>query len=368
MARGPGVGLGGPHQRVAVAAAAGVGIDDEQSHVAARRRLRRWRRRRRRVAAHDRRLLGGEQRAVELLDRRGAGDPAPAQIGDGRQRVAAENGQIAHEPNDTQRMPGVPRACSTAPVLHRRRGLPDDWVDIVEERVALWSGSMTDERALLEGDERLAAPAQALGGGERIRAHRRDHGDDRGAGRATRARPERRRVSGGQRDHRVPDGDAVARGLRRPGTRHASSRVSLPVLGEAHDGRGPVLLAWDQAEDAARNPGPRPQRRVPRVRPQDRHARRHRRRHPAAANAAPTSIGGSRCAPRRTTRCGPGSTVRPSSRTARRTRPSSSRSRPRRSSTCPVALEQHEPRLYDVMRDFYNQDPARRARTGSPDQ
>src|SRR4029077_7953676 len=28
-----------------------------------------------------------------------------------------------------------------------------------------------------------------------------------------------------------------------------------PVLGEAHDGRGPVLLAWDQAEEAARNPG-----------------------------------------------------------------------------------------------------------------
>jgi MtfA peptidase len=29
----------------------------------------------------------------------------------------------------------------------------------------------------------------------------------------------------------------------------------LPVLGEAHDRRGPVLLAWDEAEAAARNPG-----------------------------------------------------------------------------------------------------------------
>jgi len=28
-----------------------------------------------------------------------------------------------------------------------------------------------------------------------------------------------------------------------------------PVLGEAHDDRGPVLLAWDQAQAAARNPG-----------------------------------------------------------------------------------------------------------------
>src|SRR5204863_452593 len=29
----------------------------------------------------------------------------------------------------------------------------------------------------------------------------------------------------------------------------------VPVLGEAHDRRGPVLLAWDQAQDAARSPG-----------------------------------------------------------------------------------------------------------------
>lgn len=29
----------------------------------------------------------------------------------------------------------------------------------------------------------------------------------------------------------------------------------LPVLGEAHGRRGPVLLAWDEAEAAARNPG-----------------------------------------------------------------------------------------------------------------
>jgi Mlc titration factor MtfA (ptsG expression regulator) len=29
----------------------------------------------------------------------------------------------------------------------------------------------------------------------------------------------------------------------------------VPVLGEAHDGRGPVLLAWDEAVAAARRPG-----------------------------------------------------------------------------------------------------------------
>jgi MtfA peptidase len=28
-----------------------------------------------------------------------------------------------------------------------------------------------------------------------------------------------------------------------------------PVVGEAHDGRGPVILAWDEVERAARNPG-----------------------------------------------------------------------------------------------------------------
>jgi Mlc titration factor MtfA (ptsG expression regulator) len=29
----------------------------------------------------------------------------------------------------------------------------------------------------------------------------------------------------------------------------------LPVLGEAHQNRGPVILAWDQAQDAANHPG-----------------------------------------------------------------------------------------------------------------
>ena len=32
----------------------------------------------------------------------------------------------------------------------------------------------------------------------------------------------------------------------------------------------------------------------------------------------------------------------------------------------PVALEQHEPALYEVLRDFYDQDPAERARVTNP--
>ena len=55
----------------------------------------------------------------------------------------------------------------------------------------------------------------------------------------------------------------------------------IPVLGEAHDHRGPVLLAWDQAAGRGAQSRARPQRRVPRVRAQARHARRPPRRHPA---------------------------------------------------------------------------------------
>src|SRR6185369_15521583 len=29
----------------------------------------------------------------------------------------------------------------------------------------------------------------------------------------------------------------------------------IPVLGQAHDRRGPVIIAWDDARDSARNPG-----------------------------------------------------------------------------------------------------------------
>jgi len=46
-----------------------------------------------------------------------------------------------------------------------------------------------------------------------------------------------------------------SRGLRAGPTSGTLVDGVVPVLGEAHDRRGPVLLAWDEAEDAARDPG-----------------------------------------------------------------------------------------------------------------
>ena len=142
----------------------------------------------------------------------------------------------------------APRAASTERIARRlgghRRGASRRGVAAARRRRTGASRS----------GERLAAPAQALGGGARVRARRRDHGHDRGAGGAARPGSERRRVPRGQRDHRVPDGDAVAGVYAGPVAGTVTDEV-VPVLGEAHDDRGPVLLAWDQAEEAARNPG-----------------------------------------------------------------------------------------------------------------
>ncbi len=98
-----------------------------------------------------------------------------------------------------------------------------------------------------------------------------------------------------------------------------------PVVGEAHDGRGPVILAWDEVEHAARNPG------------RGHNVVYHEFAHkldmlddiidgtPPLATRAPTSPGGSRSAPTPTKLCAPGSTVRPSIPTARQIPRSSSR-------------------------------------------
>ena len=44
------------------------------------------------------------------------------------------------------------RTCSDGAVLHRRRGLPEDWSAIVDDRVAIWATLDRDERAAVEAD------------------------------------------------------------------------------------------------------------------------------------------------------------------------------------------------------------------------
>jgi Mlc titration factor MtfA (ptsG expression regulator) len=139
-------------------------------------------------------------------------------------------------------------------VLHRRRGLPEDWLEIVDEHVAVWRLLDDDEREVVEGvsdwllrhkhfeaangfelvDEitvTIAVQAAVLVLGLSV--------DDYREVSAVIVYPTTMRSSG------VHAGPASGTVTDEP----------VAVLGEAHDRRGPVLLAWDQVEEAARTPG-----------------------------------------------------------------------------------------------------------------
>jgi Uncharacterized protein conserved in bacteria len=139
-------------------------------------------------------------------------------------------------------------------VLHRRKGLPDDWENIVQEHVAVWQVLDDDERELLVAssdwllrhkhweaahgfvlsDEitvTIAAQAALLVLGLSVDEYR-----EVSAIIVYPTAMQSRGVHGGPVSGTVSDG-------------------IVPVLGEAHDRRGPVILAWDQAELAARDPG-----------------------------------------------------------------------------------------------------------------
>ncbi len=135
----------------------------------------------------------------------------------------------------------------------------------------------------------------------------------------------------------------------------------VPVLGEAHDGRGPVLLAWDQAEDAARNPGG------------GHNVVFHEFAH--KLDMRDNIVDGT---PRLATRGDLDRWVevcteaydamragieRPPLQPYGATNPAEFFAVATEAFfDVPVTLERHEPSLYAVMRDFYKQDPAGRAR------
>jgi len=135
----------------------------------------------------------------------------------------------------------------------------------------------------------------------------------------------------------------------------------LPVLGEAHDGRGPVLLAWDQAREAAQHPGSGHNVVF--------HEFAHkidmldsvtngtppleRRRDLARWGAVCTEAYDALRAGIERPPLQPYGATNPAEFFAVATEAFFD---------VPVMLEQHEPDLYDVMRDFYKQDPAVRMR------
>lgn len=139
-------------------------------------------------------------------------------------------------------------------MLHRRHGLPDGWLDIVEDRVSVWHLLDDRDRAVLETtsdwllrhkhweaahgfaltDEitvTLAAQASLLVLGLDV--------------------DEYRELSAIV----VYPTAMLSRGERAGPARGTATDDDVPILGEAHDHRGPVLIAWDDAEAASRHPG-----------------------------------------------------------------------------------------------------------------
>ncbi len=139
-------------------------------------------------------------------------------------------------------------------MLHRRHGLPDGWLDIVEDRVAVWHLLDDRDREVLEttSDWLLRHKHWEAAHGFALT-------DDITVTLAAQASllvlgldvDEYRELSAiivyptAMLSHGERAGPA-------PGT---ATDDDLPILGEAHEHRGPVLIAWDEAEAASRHPG-----------------------------------------------------------------------------------------------------------------
>jgi MtfA peptidase len=245
-------------------------------------------------------------------------------------------------------------------VVHRPRGLPDGWLGIVEEHVAVWGVLDDGERELLEAatdwllrhkhweaahgfallDEiavTIAAQAALLVLGLSVDEYR-----EVSAIIVYPTAMQSRGVYAGPVQGTVVDG-------------------VVPVLGEAHDGRGPVLLAWDQAEQAARHPGGGhnvvfhefAHKLDMRDGVVDGTPRFERRGDLDRWVAVCTEIYDGMRAGSERPPLQPYGATNPAEFFAVATEAFFD---------VPVPLERHEPKLYAVMRDFYKQDPARRAR------
>jgi len=139
-------------------------------------------------------------------------------------------------------------------MLHRRRGLPANWLEIVEDHVAVWRFLDDEEREVIEGftDWLLRHKHwEAANGFELV--------DEITVTIAVQAAllVLGRSVD----DYREVSAIIVYPAAMQSGGVYAgpvSGTVTdgpVPIIGEAHDRRGPVLLAWDEAEEAARTLG-----------------------------------------------------------------------------------------------------------------
>ena len=138
--------------------------------------------------------------------------------------------------------------------MWRRKGLPEGWLDIVEQNVAIWGRLDDDERGLLEGTSDWLLRHKHWEAAHGFELH-----DDVVVTIAAlaayvvlgRTLDEYREVSA----IIVYPTAMLSRGVYAGPVSGTVTDGGGAVLGEAHDARGPVILAWDQARDAARHPG-----------------------------------------------------------------------------------------------------------------
>lgn len=136
-------------------------------------------------------------------------------------------------------------------MFHPRQGLPDDWADIVETHLAVWQVLDADERTT------VAEAADWL--------LRRKHWEASGGFALTPAMVVTIATQAGVQvlgldvgEYREVSAIVVypttmqSAGVRAGPVAGTVTDGVIPVLGEAHERRGPVLLAWDQVKaDAA---------------------------------------------------------------------------------------------------------------------
>jgi Mlc titration factor MtfA (ptsG expression regulator) len=244
-------------------------------------------------------------------------------------------------------------------MLHRRKGLPDGWSDIVEQRVAVWNVLDHDER------KRLAAASDWLLRHKHWEAaHGFALGDEITVTIAALAAllvldlnvDEYREVSAIV----VYPSAMQSRGVYAGPVPGTLIDGVVPVLGEAHSDRGPVLLAWDEAEHSARNPGSghnvvfhefahKLDMRDDIVDGTPRMGRRDLSEWVEVCTEAYNAL--------------QAGIDRPPLQAYGATNPGEFFAVATEAFfDVPIALERHEPRLYGVMRNFYKQDPAARTR------
>jgi len=138
-------------------------------------------------------------------------------------------------------------------VFHRRHGLPDGWLDIVEANLTVWSRLDAEER------DSVAADADWLLRHKHWEASFGFELTDIMT--VTIAMQAGLLVLGlGVEELREVSAIVVypsamqSRGERLGAIPGTVTDAPVPILGEAHERRGPVLVAWDQAIAAAREP------------------------------------------------------------------------------------------------------------------